>query len=164
MRKTFIATILITALASISVYALQFNPDTGVGFVSKGEVQSAFGWNNAQLQQNASGITFTYDSTQDYSAVCQFIATAGNEVTHQTITMHSAVIGNITYETRGNRQVTGFNLTGFGTSQHTGGEIPVVGNPCQGSGGILGWYTQVTATGTGSGLFVNSGGASVQLQ
>jgi len=164
MRKTFITTILITVLAVISVYALQFDPNTGVGFVSKGQVQSAFGWNNAQLQQNASGITFTYDSTQDYEAVCQYFATNGSQVTHVTVNMHTAVIGNITYETRGNRQVTGFNLTGYGSSQHTGGEIPVVGGHCQSPEGYAGAYTSVMATGTGGGLFVNSGGASVQLQ
>src|SRR5262245_5475316 len=42
------------ASASVSV-----NPTSGVGFVGKGDVQSAFGWKNADLQANASAVKFT---------------------------------------------------------------------------------------------------------
>lgn len=158
-----IASLLTTALAVISVYALQFDPNTGMGSISKGEVQSAFGWNNQQFQQSVPGITFSYDSTQEYSAVCQFFATNGSEETRSTITMHSVVNGNIQYETRGNRQVTGFNLTGFGTQTHTG-EIPVVGGHCQSSQGYNGFYISVTSSGMTNGLFVSHGANTVQLQ
>jgi len=39
---------------SISV---SYFPETG-GFVGKGDVQTALGWNNAQLQTNASAVKF----------------------------------------------------------------------------------------------------------
>ena len=53
MRKVFsigAALLFAVAIASASV---TFNPATGTGFVGKGDVQLAYGWNNKQLQDNA---------------------------------------------------------------------------------------------------------------
>lgn len=41
--------------------AVTFDASTGTGFVGKGDVQLAFGWNNKQLQANAAGVTFPGD-------------------------------------------------------------------------------------------------------
>jgi Spy/CpxP family protein refolding chaperone len=53
MMKKFKMTLMAIALLSISIAtfaAVTFNPSTGIGFVGKGDVQNAFGWNNADLQ------------------------------------------------------------------------------------------------------------------
>jgi hypothetical protein len=37
--------------------------------VGKGDVQLAFGWNNAQAQQNAQALSFTYNTAETYTAL-----------------------------------------------------------------------------------------------
>ena len=49
-------------LASSALAAVTFDPVTGKGFVGKGDVQLEFGWNNAQLQSNASNVKFQAES------------------------------------------------------------------------------------------------------
>lgn len=53
--KTLVALAAAT-LATVAIAAVTFDPVTGTGFVGKGDVQTAFGWNNQQLQQNADGV------------------------------------------------------------------------------------------------------------
>ena len=47
------------ALASAGPASAYTMDAAGQGFVGKGEVQSAFGWNNAKMQANQNGVTFT---------------------------------------------------------------------------------------------------------
>ena len=47
------------ALASAGPASADTMDAAGQGFVGKGEVQSAFGWNNAKMQANQNGVTFT---------------------------------------------------------------------------------------------------------
>jgi hypothetical protein len=42
--------LLCLATAGAAFAAITFNPDDGTGFVGKGDVQEAFGWNNHALQ------------------------------------------------------------------------------------------------------------------
>jgi hypothetical protein len=69
--------------------AVVFNPATGEGFVGKGDVQSAFGWNNARLQSNAGGVTFTFGAEVEQSVVCQ------HETGSQTLTRHGTRSGSV---------------------------------------------------------------------
>jgi hypothetical protein len=153
--------------------AVNFDSTTGTGFVGKGDVQLAFGWNNQTLQRNAAGVTFTYNNTSTYDAVCTFTTGEGTrgEQTHN-ITHHTSVGVNasISYAPRKNSSglngdITGFFLTGFnGTPTGSGDEVPVVGGPCPGNQGTDGEWTSVTQTGGGDGgLYVNYGGVSVAL-
>ena len=48
------ATVFISAAALASV---TFDPNTGTGFVGKGDIQVPMGWNNKQLQNNAGGVS-----------------------------------------------------------------------------------------------------------
>ena len=145
--------------------AVNFDPATGTGFVGKGDVQTAFGWNNKQLQTNAAGVSFAYNTTDTYDAVCTFITGEGTKgekthtVTHSTSTQVSSQVA---YDTRVKNQITGFNLTGLGTPTETGEPVPVVGEPCQG-GGTEGTWTSVTPTGSTGDLYVSYGGQSVLL-
>jgi hypothetical protein len=144
--------------------AVTFDPATGTGFSGKGDVQLAFGWNNKQLQSNASGVSFTYNSTDTYEAVCTFITgegTKGEQTHNVSRTSSTAVNSTIAYDPRVKNQITGFNLTGLGETT-TSGDVPVVGGSCPG-GPDGGTYTSVTLVSSTGGLFVNYGGTSVQI-
>ncbi|RZK67911.1 MAG: PAS domain-containing sensor histidine kinase, partial [Pedobacter sp.] len=93
-----------------------YNPETGVGFVSKGDVQLAFGWNNAALQKNAGGVTFTYNVTESYSVECEWETVTGGPksktVYHEiTVPKHVNITSAIAADARMRNQITGFNLT-----------------------------------------------------
>ncbi|WP_439386815.1 hypothetical protein [Amycolatopsis lexingtonensis] len=138
---------------------------SGTGFVGKGEVQTPFGWNNAKLQTNAAGVTFSYDATETYDAVCTWITGEGTKgekthnVTHATST---SVASAVAYDARVKTQITGFTLKGFGATATTG-EVPVVGGTCPGNEGTDGTWSSVTQTGSTGGLYARYGGVSVLL-
>jgi hypothetical protein len=169
IKKAAVLTIAgIALVATTAVAAVTFDPATGAGFVGKGDVQIAFGWNNAALQRNAAGVTFAYNGVSTYSAVCSWTTGEGtpgertHEVTHST---RSGVEGSIAYEARTKNQINGFNLDGYsGAPVTTGGSIPVVGDPCHGNAGHDGVWTDVDLTGTGGGLEVSHGVDTHQLQ
>jgi hypothetical protein len=76
-------------------------------------VQSAFKWNNAKLQQNAPGVSFSFVQTASETASCDF--------NNQHVTMHrggtraGTISSQVAYDARKNRKgrITGFNLTGI---------------------------------------------------
>lgn len=130
---------------------------TGAGFVGKGEVQTPFGWNNAKLQANASGVTFTYDTTDSYDAVCTFTTgegTRGERVHNVTHSTSTSVASAVAFDPRVKTQVTGFTLKGFGTQVVTG-EVPAVDGPCPGNQGTDGVWTSVVKTGSTGGLYAH---------
>lgn len=160
--KKIVTIIGIATFATTAVAAVTMNAD-GVGFVGKGDVQLAFGWNNAQLQTNAGGVTFSYNSQDNYDAECYWETTTGNGkiIVHDiTVPKHVSINGTVTYDARVRNQITGFNLTGFGGVTVTG-TVPVVGSECP--GGNPGTITAVTLTGSTGGLYVNYGPTSVLL-
>ena len=119
-----------TALAAVS-----FNPSTGTGFVGKGDVQTAFGWNNAQLQKNLSNVRFYYQSYQEYTVSEEWSTLAGGSkntfVNTHTITKTTvcSVNGVVAYDARVRNQITGIYLTGYqGVPVVVGGVIPVIGD------------------------------------
>ena len=64
-RRAFRAAVLGAALAALlaSTVSASIAFEKGVGgFVGKGDVQKAYGWTNAELQENASRIGFYWDS------------------------------------------------------------------------------------------------------
>ncbi|MEV6871975.1 hypothetical protein [Amycolatopsis sp. NPDC051128] len=139
---------------------------TGTGFVGKGEVQTPFGWNNAKLQANAAGVSFSYDATGTYSAVCTWTTGEGtrgentHNVSHSTST---SVASAVAYDARVKNQITGFTLKGFGITTTTG-TVPVVGGACPGNPGTDGTWTSVEQTGsTGGGLYAHYGALSTLL-
>lgn len=143
---------------------------TGIGFVGKGAVQSSFGWNNAGLQTNADGITFSYEVTGVYEQSC--LHAAGQHMTVQktfkkTVELSAAVA----FAARRNPQdkVTGFNLTGIAG---TAGDAPPTDlcNPGQSEPDSVwtpdpnGAYPVVTQTsGSPAALYVTFAGVSHQI-
>jgi hypothetical protein len=171
MRKNLAVLFAVAVMfAAVPMFgAVVFDGTTFPGFVGKGDVQLAFGWNNPQLQANASTVTFTYRIDERYSAVCRFTTgegTPGEQVHTLTIPKNINVNSNIAYDARKNSQdkITGFNLLSFGTSSG-GGNVPVVGGTCPGAGTDGEW---ISVTGIGSGdesLYVHAPGYdSVDLQ
>lgn len=153
------------ALAAPASAAHTYDPATG-GFVGKGDVQTAFTWNNAQLQANAANVTFSYQTETNYSAVCEWFTgqnspkgAKSHDVTHKT---SASVVSSIAYESRTRNQITGFILQAAG-SPISSGEVPLVGGPCPGNDGHSGTWVSVEPAGSSGGLYVNHAGVSVLL-
>jgi hypothetical protein len=180
MRKRFLAPVLaafaLTACQSdvtspdVAVpgpsLSVSMNPD-GTGFVGKGDVQVVFGWNNKALQTNAAGVTFSYNSSDSYSAVCEFTTGEGtrgervHEVTHRKTRSVSSVLDGDPRQVKGQNQFTGFILNGYiGEPATTGGALPVLGGACPGNQGTDGTWTSVTFLSSEGGLYATFGGVS----
>ncbi|HEY0868258.1 MAG TPA: hypothetical protein VGE01_12805 [Fimbriimonas sp.] len=150
--------------------AVEFDPETGQGFVGKGDVQLAFGWNNADFQRNVGSVVFTYESSSLVTGVCEW-TTEGNgkeSKTHQKkITSGSAIYGTLKADQRVRNQVTGIELTGYaanpivteGSDTYDNKNYPmVVGGPCPGNPGNGSVWVSVTEGGSAeSGLYAAFG-------
>jgi hypothetical protein len=115
-RKGILGVVVAAAMASATVLAsVSFDPSTGTGFVGKGDVQTALGWNNAQAQANAGSLSFTYSEVVQQTVSCE------KETHHSTMTRSGTRTGSVndtlSYNARTHKQVDGFLLTGF-TSQN----------------------------------------------
>jgi hypothetical protein len=128
------------------------------GFVGKGDVQTAFGWNNARMQANHTDVTFEYDNTVTISWVCTW--TTGpthNRQTHSTnYTFTTGVAATIASESRRTGQWTGWILSPVdlsGSGQQPNPDCN--GNPFGGgnSGGKVVDQESITVTPAGGGLY-----------
>jgi len=165
MRKFAIAAAVAAATISSAAMALvTFDSTTGAGFVGKGDVQLAFGWNNAAAQRNAGAVTFQYESSNEYETVCVWTTGNRNPTVHRnTNTRSTSVSSTVAADLKKTGQYTGYYLTGFGATTTTG-EVPYVGGPCPGFEGNGKTVESVTDLGgTGGGLFVTYNGVSVQI-
>ena len=114
MKKSVLAAVAMMAcLATGSMASAAWNvDDDGIGFVGKGDVQIAFGWNNQALQFSAEYVQFQI-SSETVSEV-SWICTKDNENTQErartTTETKQGVLDSIA---RLKNQITGFNLTGF---------------------------------------------------
>lgn len=138
-RITFLAVVtlvIVLAATPAALAGVTFDPTTATGFVGKGDVQTAFGWTNAQAQNpaNLAGLAFTYVTTDTYEVTNAWASgNADNPVSlnaHQvTVTTIVGVNGIVAYESRqikGQKQVTGFYLCGFKGDPVITGTLPVV--------------------------------------
>jgi opacity protein-like surface antigen len=169
MKKFITAAVIATlAISSPASAAVSFDAATGTGFVGKGDVQLAFGWNNKQLQTNAAQVTFHYESQSEYNVTCEWTTEGRKETTTHTRSKKkkNSVFASITYASRTNKQqdITGFNLNGHGAVSETGDSVPNVGDACPGFGGTGAEVTAVDLISEEPGsLYVNYGGASIAL-
>jgi hypothetical protein len=144
----------LAAAGSASAYTMD---SAGVGWVGKGEVQTVYGWNNKVMQDNVTGVSFQYRATGTYEVTCEFDTPGG---THHVLvktdtTSVNATVGSDSRNNSSGKQgpMTGWYLTGFGSTTTTGQAIPAVGDGCPGNSG-LGAVTSVTQTGaTEGGLY-----------
>jgi hypothetical protein len=114
LTAALIAALLLVLPAAASV---TFDPATGSGFVGKGDVQSAFGWNNPQLQANASSVTFSYIVTGTLTQTCEREAGHSQVITRaftRTLDVQASILSSGRNISSGlNGPNTGFGLSGF---------------------------------------------------
>lgn len=126
--------------AGAAIAAVTFDAADGTGFVGKGDVQLAYGWNNKQLQANASNVDFLYTDVTDYEYTCEGHLEGGNQgkgkgkgkkKVRSVLDTSTAISRDLTTATRHNPKgdINGFNLQGFEAilSQD---DIPEVGETC----------------------------------
>lgn len=171
--KKIIVSVAAAALISTAASAAVTGDAASGWFVGKGDVQSAFGWNNATLQEEwASGeIAFHYDSAASYDVACEWDTGPAHNITHHTVnsSISRGLNASIAAEGRQRSQITGFILAPAGASGN-GGDVPSVGERCGDfedvDGNAHGTITAVTPLGsTGEGgLYVSWNGQDVLLQ
>jgi hypothetical protein len=153
--RTIFAAILLSLSLALAAVTLDFEDGvfTGTGFVGKGDVQLAFGWNNAELQRNASGVGFSYSAVESLEQDC-----ASNDRGTFTVvgqrTKTEGISASVTFDARQRNQITGFTLTGLGSSDYTntgwvGPNGETTDNACPAGTSPLG-AVRVTSTGTGT--------------
>jgi hypothetical protein len=121
IKRTMMGVALGGVMAAVSLMgganaAITFNPETGAGFIGKGDVQLTYGWTNKQLQDNASKVQFrTFAETEvEYEWVCTQYQNNGNVNTHEKASSTTTKInGVVSSVARVKNQVTGFNLTKY---------------------------------------------------
>jgi hypothetical protein len=132
-HKVLIGVAICLAVAGIVFASVTLDPTSGTGFVGKGDVQTALGLNNAQMQAQAESLTFAYVTTDTYEVVNAWATgNPDNPVSlnshTETVTTVIGVNSTVAYDPRkvnGQKQFTGFNLTGFGNVVYQG-TLPVV--------------------------------------
>ncbi|MGY4645795.1 hypothetical protein [Cellulomonas sp. URHB0016] len=78
------ASTLVVAGAGAAQASVTLDAASGAGFVGKGDVQTALGWNNAVLQKNAESLTFTSRQAAAQS-VTQGVSQTGQQLASQTV-------------------------------------------------------------------------------
>jgi hypothetical protein len=127
-------------LSTVALPAITFDASTGLGFVGKGDVQYTYGWNNAQLQNNAALVRFQVNVVEvsEYAWTChRFTGPGGTReiIQERANTTTTSLQGLIGYVARERNQVTGFVLTGYvggAVVQSTATDGPAV-NSCPAS-------------------------------
>jgi opacity protein-like surface antigen len=155
MRKklTILLAVAMTALlaATAAFAAVTFDPATGEGFVGKGDVQTALGFNNKQLQDNVNNIQFRTLKVTETTWTCDRDAGPQTQERERTTTTQ----GVVDMVARERNQITGFNLTGYsGPEEEIANEGPPVGSCPTGwtainqSSQVISSTLQVSADGT----------------
>ena len=165
MRKLYLAmglALVAMGVAAATVFAAAtFNPQTGEGFVGKGDVQTAFNLNNRQLQQNAESVSFSFVTVTEQTWVCTNTNNQNTQERART-TETQGLFNSVTRDNK--RQVTGFLLTGFDTASTTTSTDGPPLNSCPGGPWRL---TQPAgdpvAVPEESGLFATLNGVAVQI-
>jgi hypothetical protein len=97
MRKIIIGVVAAAAILAPLAFASSANAavaidGTGTGFIGKGDVQTALGYNNAQLQAKADSLKFT--TSQDASqAVTQAVTQSGTQSGSQSAVQFGVELG-----------------------------------------------------------------------
>lgn len=144
-----------------------FDPETGEGFVGKGDVQLVFGWNNKALQDNAALVQFGVNSVTETTWFCSkpHPSQEGEEIVQgrsNTTTIEGLFVTIARENSKGkDGPVTGFFLNGFdGTSSETTVGDPLESCPANPSGfALVAGSTQVEQIG-GEGLTVSINGTN----
>jgi len=155
MRKLIILAISVIALAIPAAGIASVTVDNGVGYVGKGDVQSALKWNNADFDNKVAKLKFTA-GTQSMSNQTRWQCSGGEQSRTSTVVQSRTVQTTQVLSSNG-KQITGWNLTGFGFQYVSGGYsgAPYVGY-CPAGESFGGFLPNVFTTDvTDGGLKVN---------
>jgi hypothetical protein len=154
-------------VASSAMAAVSFDPETG-GFVGKGDVQLAFGWNNKDLQTKAKDVKFSYDSTTVYAVSCTWLTGPTLKPHTVSTTASAGVPAKVVYEARTQNQINGFELGKVAVA--TSGSGFTLGDSCAGLVADDGeeinkdaTVTKIEVVSSGGGLHVEYGSEKVAL-
>jgi hypothetical protein len=104
--------VVMVALVSMPVTAsFDFDPETGTGFLPKGDVQSLFELNNKELQQNAHLLRASVSTVTEAIWECSKEQNPNSQPRSTTITTSGLVT--IVARSNNNGQVTGFWFAGY---------------------------------------------------
>lgn len=101
------------AVAAPASAAPKYDPASGTGYVSKGEVQSALGWNNNEFQANADRVSFTVHTYQYLRMEWTCTEDGGDRTLERESFRHNNRYGWIDTTPRERRQVIGFELSNY---------------------------------------------------
>ena len=171
MRKLYLAMglalVAMLVAAGAAFAAFTFDPATGTGFVGKGDVQLIYGYNNQQLQTNASKIDFRAITTSQTSWTCTRPAPTPNDPNKEIVQQRNNTTtaqGLATTVARDNSKgkngpVTGFNLTGYDSPPTViASDGPAVGSCPAEPSGFAYDENAVTTTGPTQLQVTNDGG------
>src|SRR6478609_6362901 len=125
---TIVALAALALLATAAVASASVTVDAnGNGYVSKGDVQSALKWNNADFDNNAKDLKFTA-GTQVMGNQTRWQCSGGEQSQTSLVTQKRTLKAATLYNANG-KQITGWNLTGFGYEYVSGQRVgaPYVG-------------------------------------
>jgi hypothetical protein len=127
--KSILALCVCLVAGTVAYAAVTFDPVSGTGFVGKGDVQSALGYNNAQLQEAAADLVFAYDSTvvTEVSWICTNSNNQNTQERERTTTSTIQGVVSVVARNNNNNQITGFNLDGYSGAPTT--STTTEGNP-----------------------------------
>jgi hypothetical protein len=165
VRKLYLAMgmalVAMLVAAGAVLAAATFNPETGEGFVGKGDVQTAFNLNNKQLQQNAESVSFSFVSVTEQTWVCTNTNNQNTQERART-TESQGLFSSVTRDNK--KQVTGFLLTGFsGEPEVIGTEGPPVNSCPSGPWTLTQPAGDPVPVPEESGLFATLNGVTVQI-
>jgi hypothetical protein len=117
----------IIASSAAALAAIEWTPENG-GFVGKGDVQSAFGWNSQGMDANSEAITFVYETTGGFSFECEWWT--GPDHNRQHHTNEKTIELDVDAVVTGTRRLNGAVAVFTGWNLDALGEIDdVVGGP-----------------------------------
>jgi hypothetical protein len=122
MRKFIITAIGALAITGAVAGAASANVnvgDNGVGHVDKGDVQTALKWNNSDFDKNVKSLTFTA-GTQTMGNQTRWQCSGGEQSRTSTVVQSRTVRATQVLSSNG-KQITGWDLTGFGYQYVSGG-------------------------------------------
>ncbi len=123
MRHILVVLAAIAIVAVPTFAAVTLNPSTMTGFVGKGDVQLAFGWNNKQMQQNQDGVGFYYEASATYQQSC--IKETQRHTIRHVYTKKAAIATEISRDARQKNQMVGYILTGADVQDDSGAPLNV---------------------------------------
>jgi hypothetical protein len=153
-------------LAAGSAGAVTFDPASGTGDVAPADLQLPFGWTDVHFQERAPAVTFHYQESGSYTAVCAWPTSQGvvaQESHSQAYRWEAPVNSLLRYDPTQVRRIAGVQLLGFTPTRGAAEPLPEVGAACPGRDGVAGAWSVVTQKLESGALSARFGGVDVRL-